>query len=81
MVMHLDTSRPYCFFTLDGKPEAVVALISASTFVLASSKVTTASAFCRFMSALATPGSRVNDLFTEITHDSQTMFLTESVTV
>ena len=65
----------------DGKPAAPVALTKASTFVFASSKVTTASAFSRLTSALVTPSILVNDLFTEITHDVHVIPETASVTV
>ena len=68
-------------FKEDGKPALAVALVSASTEVLASSKVTTASAFSRLTSALVTPSILVNDLFTEITHDAHVIPDTERVTV
>ena len=68
-------------FGVDGKPAFAVALVRASTVVLASSKVTMASAFSRFTSALVTPLILVNDLFTEITHDTHVIPDTDSVTV
>ena len=49
--------------------------------VFASSKVTTASPFSRLMSALVTPLTLVNDLFTEISHDTHVIPDTASVTV
>lgn len=49
--------------------------------VLASSKLTTASAFSRLTSALVTPPTLVNDLFTEATHDDHVIPDTDSVTV
>jgi len=58
-----------------------VAFVNASTLVLASSNVTTASAFSRLMSALLTPFTLVNDLFTEIAQESQVIPDTASVTV
>ena len=71
----------YCFLMAEGKPAPAVALSNASTFVFASSKVTTASAFSRLTSALVTPLTLVNDLFTEITHDAHVIPDTASVTV
>lgn len=71
----------YYFLMVDGKPAPAVALSKASTFVLASSKLTTASAFSRLTSALVTPSTLVNDLFTEITHQLHVIPDTESVTV
>ena len=71
----------YCFLMAEGKPAPAVALSNASTFVFASSKVTTASAFSRLTSALVTPLTLVNDLFTEITHDAHVIPDTDSVTV
>lgn len=59
----------------------MVALIKASTLVLASSNVTTASAFSRLTSALITPWTLVSDLCTEITQPPQVMPDTDSVTV
>lgn len=76
-----DMPCTYCFFRVDGKPAPAVALSKASTFVFASSKLTTASAFSRLTSALVTPSILVNDLFTEITHDTQVIPDTESATV
>jgi hypothetical protein len=66
---------------LDGYPALVVALVSASTLVLASSKETTASPFSRLTSALVTPSILVNDLFTEIAHELHVIPDTASVTV
>lgn len=74
------TLPPYCF-NFDGKPAFAVAFVNASTVVLASSKVTTASAFSRLTSAFVTPPTFVNDLFTEITHPAQVIAETASVTV
>ena len=71
----------YRFLMADGKPAPPVALTKASTFVFASSKVTTASAFSRLTSALVTPSILVNDLFTEIGHAGHVIPDTESVTV
>jgi len=59
----------------------LVALSSASVPVFVSSKVTTASAFSRLTSAFVTPSILVNDLFTEISHDTHVIPDTESVTV
>ena len=70
----------YCF-NFEGYPAFVVAFVKASTVVFASSNFTTASAFSRFTSALDTPPSLVNDLFTEITHPVQVMPETARVTV
>ena len=58
-----------------------MAFVNASTLVLASSNVTTASAFSRLMSALLTPCTLVNDLFTEIAQEPQVIPDTASVTV
>ena len=49
--------------------------------VLASSKVTLASACSRLTSALMTPLIRVSDLFTEIAHDPHVIPDTDRVTV
>lgn len=59
----------------------MVAFIKASTVVLVSSKLTTASAFSRLTSAFVTPLTFVNDLFTEITHEAHVIPDTDSVTV
>jgi len=67
--------------TLDGYPAWVAAFVRASTLVLASSNVTTASPFSRLTSAFVTPSILVNDLFTEIAQDAQVMPETASVTV
>jgi len=58
-----------------------VAFVNASIFVLASSNVTTASAFSRLTSAFVTPPILVSDLFTEITQAVQVIPDTASVTV
>lgn len=71
----------YCFLIAEGKPAPAVALINVSTFVFASSKVTTASAFSRLTSAVVTPLILVKDLFTEVTHALHVIPDTESVTV
>jgi len=65
----------------EGKPAAAVALVSASTFVCASSKVTTASRFAKLTSAFATPLTLLNDLCTEIGHAGHVIPDTASVTV
>lgn len=65
----------------DGKPAAAVALVSASTFVCASSKVTTASRFSKLTSAFATPLTLLNDLCTEIGHAGHVIPDTASVTI
>ena len=56
-------------------------MVSASTVVLASSKVTVAWAFSRFAFALITPLILVNDLSTETTQDPHVIPDTDSVTV
>jgi hypothetical protein len=68
-------------FNFDGKPALAVAFVNASTLVLALSKVTTASAFSRLTSALLTPFTLVNDLFTEIAQEPQVIPDTASVIV
>lgn len=65
----------------EGYPALAVALVSASTFVCASSKVTTASRFSKLTSALVTPLTLLNDLCTEIGHDGHVIPDTESVTI
>lgn len=65
----------------DGKPAPAVALTKASTFVCASSKVTTASRFSKLTSAFVTPLTLLNDLCTEIGHAGHVIPDTESVTV
>lgn len=67
--------------TVDGWPAFAVALVRASTVVLLSSKLTTASAFSRSTSTFVMPFTFVNGLFTEITHDTHVIPDTESVTV
>src|SRR6266852_6396820 len=70
----------YCF-TVDGYPALAVALRRASTFVLASSKVTTASFCSRLAATFPTPSTFFNALLTVIGHASQSMPGTLSVTV
>src|SRR5712692_8574736 len=70
----------YCF-TLDGYPALAVALRRASTFVFASSKVTTASFCSRLAATFPTPSTFFNALLTVIGHASQSMPGTLSVTV
>src|SRR5712691_5580538 len=70
----------YCF-TLDGYPALAVALRRASTFVFASSKVTTASFCSRLATTFPTPSTFFNALLTVIGHASQSMPGTLSVTV
>src|SRR5712691_8584460 len=70
----------YCF-TTDGYPALVVALRRASTFVLASSKVTTASFCSRLAATFSTPSTFFNALLTVMGQASQSMPGTLSVTV
>src|SRR6266853_6234334 len=70
----------YCF-TIDGYPALAVALRRASTFVLASSKVTTASFLSRPAATFSTPSTFFNALLTVIGHASQSMPGTLSGTV
>src|SRR2546428_11637727 len=60
----------YCF-TLDGYPALAVALRRASTFVFASSKVTTASFCSRLAATFLTPSTFFNALVTVMGHASQ----------
>src|SRR5262249_30790753 len=69
------------FFTVEGKPMSAVAFVSASTLVLLSSKVTTASFFSRLAVALETPGTFESAPFTCMGHVEQLMSGTASVTV
>src|SRR5712692_1580278 len=70
----------YCF-TVDGYPALAVALRRASTFVLASSKLTTASFVSKFAATFSTPSTFFNALLTVIGQASQSMPGTLSVTV
>src|SRR5882672_9047043 len=70
----------YCL-TIDGYPALAVALRRASTFVLASSKVTTASVCSSLAATFPTPSTFFNALLTVIGHTSQSMPGTLSVTV
>src|SRR5882672_11575464 len=70
----------YCF-TIEGYPALAVALRRASTFVLASSKVTTASFCSRLAATFSTPSTFFNALLTVMGHASQSMPGTLSVTV
>lgn len=73
--------RAHRCFNLDGYPTLVTAPVRASTLVLASSNVTTASPFSGLTSALVTPSIFINDLFTETTQEPQLIPETASVTV
>src|SRR6266851_1889630 len=70
----------YCF-TIDGYPALAVALRKASTVVLASLNVTTASFLSRLAATFSTPSTFFNALLTVMGHASQSMPGTLSVTV
>src|SRR5260221_7766607 len=73
-------SLTYCF-TLDGYPALAVALRRASMFVLAPSKVTTASFCSKLAATFSTPSTFFNALLTVMGQASQSMPGTLSVTV